>query len=119
MFPMGQNSDLRIPLLLLREHFSKDMLSRVSWSSATTSATMLYPPKVVNMWTTRGHSLNRSTSFCIASALSISIRTIAAWSSSSLALIRAEILMMFLSLSLLTLFLAPMLEKPMIFASCL
>lgn len=80
---------------------------------------MLYPPSVVNMWTTRGHSLNLSMSFCIALALSISIRTIAAWRSISFVLIRAEILRMFLSLSLLTLFLAPMLEKPMISASCL
>lgn len=49
MLPIGYNSDRRIPSLLLSEHFSMDMLSRVSWFSATVRAMRLYPPSAVKM----------------------------------------------------------------------
>ncbi len=72
------NSERRIPSLLLNEHFSIEMLSNVVWSSATTRAIKLYPPNVVNIFTTRGQLWKRLRSFSMALELSISINTKAA-----------------------------------------
>ena len=117
MLPMGMNSERLIPLLLLSEHFSTEMLSNVSWSSATTKAIRLYPPRVVKMLTTRGQSLKRLRSFSIASELSISINTKAACRSNFLMFKSAEGLMIPFFTSLSYLFFTPMLENPTIFDS--